>query len=198
MATFTLDLTNYREKVSCTVPDGRYLTRVTDVEVGNARSSGDSMATLWLTITEGDYAGEQFVTRVMLEGKGIFKTVEFLNALGQATPRQRLNINTQSWMNKLVYVDSVPGREFGGRTPSDVGGFIRYIPEKDGGSEPVQDTTPMDRETMPGADAVADPFTVAETPAQETPAASETETEAAPVSSTDEPETISLSDLEDL
>lgn len=196
MATFTLDLTNYKEKVSCTVPDGRYLTRVTDVEIGAARSSGDSMATLWLTITEGDYAGEQFVTRVMLEGKGVFKTVEFLNALGQATPRQRLSINTQAWMNKLVYVDSVPGREFGGRTPSDVGGFVRYIPEKDGGSEPVQDTTPMDRETMPGADAVADPFAVAETPAQETPAASETE--AAPVSSTDEPETISLSDLEDL
>lgn len=186
MANFTLDLSNYKEKVSCTVPDDRYLTRVTDSEIGESRK-GDAKATVWLTIEDGPYKGEQFVTTLMLEGKGIFKTVEFLNALGQPTPRKRLTINTNAWSNKLVYIDSVPGREFAGKTPSDVGGFVRYVAGQE--SEPYQDSEPMDR-TEPVVDEfeatlAAEPEDAADTPVQDSPPSSD-------------PETISLSDLDDL
>lgn len=192
MANFTLDLSNYKEKVSCTVPDGRYLTRVTDSEIGESRK-GEAKATVWLTIEDGSYKGEQFVTTLMLEGKGIFKTVEFLNALGQPTPRKRLTINTNAWANKLVYIDSVPGREFAGKTPSDVGGFVRYVAGQE--SEPYQDSEPMDR-----AEVGADEFATAPELAEEVngdPSAPESE-QHEPVKVPDEPETISLSDIDDL
>lgn len=194
---YTLDLSNYKERLSASVPDGRYLVQVDDYELTKAKT-GNDMFNVWLRIVEGEYSGEVVIDRLTVTDKALFRIVGFLNGLGIPTPKKRLAIDPNKWTGRKAWVDLEIGEPYRGRPgKSEVRGYVRYT----AGAEKPQAAPADEAGTVERTSAreAVDEFAVSAgvaasaEPAQET--ASVAERVEAQVS---EPETINLSEIEGL
>ena len=214
---YTLDLTGYKERLSATVPEGRYLAQIDDVEQTKTSSTNKDMFNVWVRIIDGPHAGAVIIDRLTITDKALFRIVGFLNGLGLPTPKKRLTLNTQQWMGRKVWIDTKIGEPYRGRPGrSEIEGYARYIAETAAddatANEPVEDYVEMDRSNEPvkafettsaiEEEAVASQGdeTAAETPAEDDAPATAKPSVADRVATAagtkkDEPEMLSLSDI---
>lgn len=211
---YTLDLSGYRERLSATVPEGRYLAQIDDVEQTKTSSTNKDMFNVWVRIIEGPHAGAVIIDRLTITEKALFRIVGFLNGLGLPTPKKRLTVNTAQWMGRKVWIDTRIGEPYRGRPGrSEIEGYARYVAdtaEADAtANDPVEPYDEPDRsnepveafETEPVVEEVGAPQGDEPTPAEDdAPAtagpsvADRVRTAAAPAPQA-EPEMLSLSDI---
>jgi uncharacterized protein DUF669 len=130
MAQYTLDLSGYRERLSATVPEGRYLAQIDDVEQTKTSSTNKDMFNVWVRIIDGPHAGSVIIDRLTITDKALFRIVGFLNGLGLPTPKKRLTLNTAQWMGRKVWIDTRIGEPYRGRPgKSEIEGYARYVAE---------------------------------------------------------------------
>lgn len=201
MPQYTLDLSGYKPNISDTVPDGRYLAIVEDYELGKSKA-GNDMFTVWLRIIEGPQTGNVIIDRLTVTQKALFKIVGFLNGLGQPTPKRRLSIDPQRWLNKKVYIDTSKAEPYRGRPgTSQIDGYARWVaPETE---DAPADVPVLEQAVEDVPEAVAEPVQAAaveEAPAEtvkefttSTPAEDDAPATATPAKA--EPETLSLADI---
>lgn len=203
MAQYTLDLSGYKPNISDTVEDARYLAMVEDYELGKSKA-GNDMFTVWLRILEGPEQGKVIIDRLTVTSKALFKIVGFLNGIGQPTPKRRLQIDPQRWLNKKVYIDTSHAEPYRNRPgTSQVDGYARYIPETV--EDAPADLPVLEQVVEDVPEAVAEPVQAAvaeDAPAEpvkafttgnDTPA--EPDAPALSVPAKEEPETLSLADI---
>lgn len=212
---YTLDLSGYRERLSATVPEGRYLAQIDDVEQTKTSSTNKDMFNVWVRIIDGPHAGAVIIDRLTITDKALFRIVGFLNGLGLPTPKKRLTLNTAQWTGRKVWIDTRIGEPYRGRPGrSEIEGYARYVAETAEGdataNEPVEPYEDLDRsnepvmafETAPAVEEVdASQGDESATPAEDdAPAtasptvADRVRTAAAPTPQA-EPEMLSLSDI---
>lgn len=127
---YTLDLSGYRERLSATVPEGRYLAQIDDVEQTKTTSTNKDMFNVWVRIIDGPHAGAVIIDRLTITDKALFRIVGFLNGLGLPTPKKRLTLNTQQWVGRKVWIDTRIGEPYRGRPGrSEIEGYARYVAE---------------------------------------------------------------------
>jgi hypothetical protein len=194
---YTLDLSQYKERLSSTVPDGRYLVQVDDYELTKTAQTKNDMFNIWLRIVEGEYAGEVVIDRLTVTEKALFRIVGFLNGLGIPTPKKRLAIDPNKWTGRKVWVDLEVGEPYRGRPgKSEVRGYSRYVPGAEM-PEPVPADAPGEVTRQSTRD-VVDEFAATQavsTVAELSEPKSVTDSIAEKLS---EPTTISLSEIEGL
>lgn len=198
---YTLDLTQYKERMSASVPDGRYLVQVDDYELTKTKTTNNDMFNVWLRIVEGEYAGEVVIDRLTVSEKALFRIVGFLNGLGIPTPKKRLALDPNKWTGRKVWADLEIGEPYRGRPgKSEVRGYVRYVPGADKPeAAPSEDAGDVQRQSA--RDAV-DEFATTQGVVAE-PASAEPVQETASVAEAIEskisgPETINLSEIEGL
>lgn len=151
---YTLDLSGYRERLSATVPEGRYLAQIDDVEQTKTSSTNKDMFNVWVRIIEGPHAGAVIIDRLTITEKALFRIVGFLNGLGLPTPKRRLTLNTQQWVGRKVWIDTRIGEPYRGRPGrSEIEGYTRYVAETAEAdataNEPVEPYDEPDRSNEP-------------------------------------------------
>jgi hypothetical protein len=200
---YTLDLTGYKETLSATVPDGRYLVQVDDYELTKTKSTQKDMFNVWLRIVEGEYAGEVVIDRLTVTDKALFRIVGFLNGLGIPTPKKRLALDPNKWTGRKVWVDLEIGEPYRGRPgKSEVRGYVRYVPGE-AAPQAAPGDVPGTVERQSTRDEL-DEFATAQGVVTDTPAEADTPATASPSiaeaveAKVSESETINLSDIEGL
>lgn len=165
---YTLDLSGYRERLSATVPEGRYLAQIDDVEQTKTSSTNKDMFNVWVRIIDGPHAGAVIIDRLTITEKALFRIVGFLNGLGLPTPKKRLTLNTQQWVGRKVWIDTRMGEPYRGRPGrSEIDGYTRYVAETANQDAVVETVEPYDEpdrsnepveafETTPAEQAVLD------------------------------------------
>lgn len=151
---YTLDLSGYRERLSATVPEGRYLAQIDDVEQTKTSSTNKDMFNVWVRIIDGPHAGAVIIDRLTITDKALFRIVGFLNGLGLPTPKKRLTLNTAQWTGRKVWIDTRIGEPYRGRPGrSEIEGYARYVSEtaEDDATanEPVEPYEDLDRSNEP-------------------------------------------------
>ncbi len=202
---YTLDLTGYKERLSATVPEGRYLAQIDDVELTKTTSTNKDMFNVWVRIIDGPHAGAVLIDRLTITDKALFRIVAFLNGLGLPTPKKRLSLNTQQWMGRKVWIDTKHGEPYRGRPGrSEIDGYVRYVPEtaeQDATVEVDESYSEMDRSNEPVKAFETDgPVPLEEAVAasqgdEATPAEDDSPATPSPFKAQDEPEMLSLSDI---
>jgi hypothetical protein len=154
----TFDFSNYRDRVGGRVPPNRYRVTVDDTEVDKS-NAGNVMINVWLRITGGEYDGTVVIDRLTQTEKALFRTVNFMQALGFPTPKKRLKVNIRSWIGRQLDVDLEDGEPYLGKVKSEVRGYNRI----EGGKRPVvADLEGLEEFTGDVPDAVRNPTTPAD------------------------------------
>lgn len=135
MATITLDLTNYKDRVGNRVEPGTYRVIVEDVEQDTARS-GNTMINLWFKVQGGEFDGSTIVDRLVLTEKSLFRVVGFMQAIGLPTPKKRLSLDINKFVNKVLEIEVEDGEPYNGRVKSEVRGYTRVRKS----SKPAEDS----------------------------------------------------------
>lgn len=120
----TIDLSNYKDRVGGRVTPGTYTVSIDDVEVGKA-SSGNMMITVWLQVVSGEFAGTQIIDRLTQTPAAMFRTVNFMQALGLPTPKKRLQLDFSKFIGRRVDVELEDGDPYRGRVKSEVRGYSK-------------------------------------------------------------------------
>jgi hypothetical protein len=201
---YTLDLSGYRERLSATVPEGRYLAQIDDVEQTKTTSTNKDMFNVWVRIIDGPHAGAVIIDRLTITEKALFRVVGFLNGLGLPTPKKRLTINTAQWIGRKVWIDTRIGEPYRGRPGrSEIEGYARYVAEtaEQDAVMPEVEPEPVLGEEVVDADVKAFETTPAEVvdasqgDESDAPAEDDAPATASPAKAKDEPEMLSLSDI---
>lgn len=182
MNMLNINLSDYRERFSPQLPPGRYSVIVDHFEQGVAKSSGNTKITLWLRITEGPHRDAVLVDNLTITAAALFRVVAFMQAIGLPTPRQNLQVNLKTWLNKRLQVDVEDGEPYKGRVKSEVRGYLRLTDNGDTDAAPADLS---DLETEPAEVVVPDSTN-----------AGGGEPEAAPAPATGGPQTLSLDDID--
>jgi len=136
MARITIDLRNYRNNFGDRVNPGRYLVAVDYVRDDGNSAKGNPMIIVLFRVIGGEFDGATIADRLILSEKSLWRVVEFLQALGIKTPRQRLEFDINSWVGKRLEIDADDGEPFRGKIKSEVRGYLKLVassaqPEKD-------------------------------------------------------------------
>lgn len=141
MANLVIDLANFKQSVSDRLPEGTYNVTIQDIEHGNSKA-GDPMLTIWLNVSDGEYAGSTLVERMTLTSKAMFRVVAFMKALGLATPKKRVKVNTDAWLRRKLIVDVADGQPYRGRVNSEVQEY--YKPKGQNSESEASDVTDVE------------------------------------------------------
>lgn len=121
---FTVDLSNYKDKVGSRVDPGRYRVLIEDAEMDKS-AAGNQMINLWFRIMDGEWEGQTIVDRLVLTEKSLFRVVGCMQALGLPTPKKRLQLNLRQFIGKVIDIDVDDGDPYNGRVKSEVRGYVR-------------------------------------------------------------------------
>ncbi len=88
-----------QEGVYTRLPNGDYLTNLTDITVGESKS-GKPMVTMIFEVTNGEYEGQQHRKFLMLTGKDEQQTRQNLNRF--ATEMKKLGVDTSKGFNSTI------------------------------------------------------------------------------------------------
>lgn len=124
-----IDLTTYKERFGQRVAPGRYRVVIEDAELTVA-STGSKGIEVWLTCTEGDFAGSTITDRLYYEkdGKpspGIFRLVQLMQAAGLPTPKKRFQLPLRQMIGRTIDIDVEDGEPYNNRVRSEVQGYMR-------------------------------------------------------------------------
>lgn len=150
-----IDLTEYKDRTGARVTPGRYRVTVEDVEVAQA-NSGNQMITMWFRILGGEEDGLTLIDRLVQTPNSLFRTVNFMQAIGLPTPRKRLRINPQQFKGQVLDVDVDDGDPYMGKVKSEVRGYMRVAGKK---NDDIEGFEPSLFDGPPEPDEPVDPGT---------------------------------------
>lgn len=143
---FIVDLREYKDRQGSLIPDGRYTVQVVDVEYTKAQSSGNKVIMLFLRVVGGPEDGATLVDRLTQTPNALFRTVNFMRAIGMATPNKRLKITKRGLVNKVLDVDVEAGEPYLGNVRSEVKGYLKAAKTNGSKSTKVADEDDEDDE----------------------------------------------------
>lgn len=154
---FVFDLTNFKDRRGGRVPEGTYKVAVDDVEVTKIKqgeNEGKPMINLYLRVVGGEFDGVTIMDRLPQTEKALFRTANFLQAIGMKTPRKRIQLDLNSLVGKYLEITAVDGTPFQGEIRSDVRSYARVAKAEKATERDIEDAP----EDLPAE----------ETPAEET------------------------------
>ena len=157
--TFIIDLSNYRDRMGGKVDPGTYRLQIVDVESAQSKT-GNPMINLFMQVVGGDFDGTAINDRLVLTENSLFRTVNFMQALGLPTPRKRLQINARQFISRFVMADIVDGEPYNGRVRSEVAGYSRAVKAGDAvADDEADDLLAAAAEVEPTAEVATDETT---------------------------------------
>lgn len=184
----TIDLTNFKDRVGSRVAEGTYRVIVEDVEQTESKS-GNTMINLFFRVQGGDFDGANIIDRLVLTEKSLFRVVGFMQAIGLPTPKKRLQISLNQFVNKQLDIQVEDGEPYNGRVKSEVRGYSKIKKSE----QPVEKDL-SDLEDTPDETVEAEPESAPDTTAPEA-----AEEQATPAPQNDESsEDVDLDDLNNL
>lgn len=127
----TIDLTGYRDRVGDRIEPGTYTATVEDVEVDQTSKPDPKtgrpsvMVNVWLRIQGGEFDGAVIIERLVQRDTTLFRTVNFMQALGMQTPKKRIKLDLGRIVGRQLSVEVDDGRPYEGRVKSEVRAFNR-------------------------------------------------------------------------
>jgi len=119
----TIDLSNVEDFSA--IPEGVYSAYVVDVEVGTS-SAGNTMATLTLNISEGEYENRKLFTHMVFTERSMWRVKQILEAiLGREIEKtNEFELDTEELIGKKVKI-RVSQREYQGVMRNNVDAVYR-------------------------------------------------------------------------
>lgn len=154
---FTVDLTNYKDRVGARVPEGDYDVVIEDTEDDKSKA-GNPMVNVWFRVMNGPEKGATIVDRLVLTEKSLFRVVGFLQALGIPTPKKKFKVPHRAIRGRKMSIYVEDGEPWNGRVKSEVRAYNRYEGDADEDVEDLDDITAEDSDDSP--DEVAAPESV--------------------------------------
>lgn len=127
-----IDLSNYKDRSGGRVEEGTYKAVVEDVEYGKSKSD-KPMFTIWFRIIEGPFKDVELIDRLTQTENAMFRTVSFLQAIGQYPGKKKFQVNMRAWIGRRIDLEVRDGEPYNGRVKSEVAGHIR--PSDQSGAE---------------------------------------------------------------
>lgn len=110
------------------VPEGDYLSTITDAQYGESKNSGNKMITFQLKGKEGKLKGKEFRVYCVLEGNGegfgIARLREVLEAAEVEVSESKMKVPLAETIGKDVVVTMIDGEDDQGRPRSEPDSFI--------------------------------------------------------------------------
>lgn len=145
-----IDLSNYKDRNSARVPEGRYTLQIEDIEQGTS-SKGDPMVTVFTRIVGGKHAGKNIVDRLTMNDKAMFRMVAFLQALNIPTPKGEIKLPPRKFLGQMFQADLKDEKPYNGTIKSGIANYLE-MPVKLRGEE-VEDQED-DEDDEPDTDTV--------------------------------------------
>lgn len=119
---YVIDLSNFKERSSAHLPEGRYTVIVEDVEVTKTKTTQKDMINVFMAVHAPgtDEHGRTIIDRLVQSEGALFRTVSFLQALGVEAKKKRLSINLDQWVGKRLQIEVEDGEPYAGRVSSEV------------------------------------------------------------------------------
>lgn len=152
---FVFDLTNFKDRRGGRVPEGTYKVAVDDVEVTKIKqgeNEGKPMINLYLRVVGGEFDGVTIMDRLPQTEKALFRTANFLQAIGMKTPRKRIQLDLNSLVGKYLEITAVDGTPYQGEIRSDVRSYARVAKAEKPTERDIEDTP----EDLPAEEAPAE------------------------------------------
>ena len=146
---YVVDLSNFKERSSAHLPEGRYTVVVEDVEVTKTKATQNDMINVFMAVHAPgtEEHGRTIIDRLVQSEGALFRTVSFLQALGKKTPKKRLSINLDEWIGKRLQIEVEDGEPYNGRVSSEVRSHLPLPksnePEADLDDEDDEDEQPV-------------------------------------------------------
>lgn len=128
-----IDLSNYKDRNSARVPEGRYTLQIEDIEQGTS-SKGDPMVTVFTRIVGGKHAGKNIVDRLTMNDKAMFRMVAFLQALNIPTPKGEIKLPPRKFLGQMFQADLKDEKPYNGTIKSGIANYLE-MPVKLRGEE---------------------------------------------------------------
>lgn len=155
-----IDLTNYKESTSARLPEGEYLVKIKSFEK-KVSSSQNDMIRVELEVAAGDQKGSVIFDNLVQTERALFRTVQFLRALGKPVPTKRFTFDWSTLIGKVAQVE-VQDNESNGRVYTNVSRYFKAEASSvmaARGSEDVQDLEDLEDDSVePAEDVSAEPI----------------------------------------
>ena len=148
-----IDLSNYRDRVGQRVTPGTYRVLVEDTEFSKS-NAGNDMIILYLRVVGGEHDGATLVDRLTQTEGALFRTVNFMQAIGLPTPRKRLKINRAKFKGASLDVEVDDGEPYRGTIKSEVRSYMKAT--GGGKKAAAEDLDTGDDEEVPVQDELPD------------------------------------------
>lgn len=129
MAKLVIDFSDYRALPERRITAGRHLVKIVNIETVKTKN-GDPMINVTYEILDGDDKGKEFMDRLVIMDKTLFRIYGFLFALtGKKVDKKKLAVDPDKWIGKKMYI-TVSDQEntYQGRTTlqSNVDSYSRF------------------------------------------------------------------------
>lgn len=114
-----VDLTNYKDKVGQHIKPGAYTVVVEDAEPDTSKQ-GNPMVNMWLRVQGGEFDGATVIDRLTQSKGALFRTVNFMQAIGLPTPKKRFKLPMKAIIGKTLDVLVDDGEPYKGKIKSEV------------------------------------------------------------------------------
>lgn len=125
---FVIDLTSYKDRRGGRVPEGTYKVAVEDYEIAKisqGENEGKPMINIWFRVVGGEFDGVTIMDRLPQTEKALFRTANFLQAIGMKTPKKRIQLDLSALVGKYLEITAVDGTPFRGEIRSEVRSYAR-------------------------------------------------------------------------
>lgn len=139
---FVFDLTSYKDRRGGRVPEDTYKVAVEDVEVtkiSQGENEGKPMINIWFRVVGGEFDGVTLMDRLPQTEKALFRTANFLQAIGMKTPKKRIQLDLNSLIGKYLEVTVVDGTPFRGEIRSEVRSYARVAKAEKATERDIED-----------------------------------------------------------
>lgn len=122
---FSIDLTNYKDRVGSRVPEGDYVVVVEDTENDKSKA-GNPMVNVWYRVVDGPEAGATIIDRLVMTEKSLFRVVGFLQGLGLPTPKKKFKVPHKAIRGRKMVITVEDGEPWNGRVKSEVRAYSKF------------------------------------------------------------------------
>ena len=195
-----VDLTEYKDRVGQHIRPGVYTVVVEDAEPDQSKA-GNPMVNLWLRVQGGEHDGATIIDRLTQSKGALFRTVNFMQAVGLPTPKKRFKLKMSLIIGKKLDILVENGEPFKGRVKSEVreygkvGTLVAAEPAAEAASNGVSDDPEEDLAVFAGGDD-DEAEDADEAPEEAKPKAKGKTKEAVTVPADEAPEAVDLDELD--
>jgi hypothetical protein len=119
-----VDLTQYKDRVGQHIKPGVYTVVVEDAEPDTSKND-NPMVNLWLRVQGGEFDGVTIIDRLTQSPGALFRTVNFMQAVGLPTPKKRFKLKMSMIIGKTLDIEVDNGDPYKGRVKSEVRAYGR-------------------------------------------------------------------------